>query len=162
DRDVLTIADTARVINGRITTSSPPCPGVEAADKYGMLKPSGPVGLTYFSTQSPTADFFGQAFMQLRMFGAVESSVSGGRVAPTSRTLPYELEAATLPRPACLPSLTSRVSITPARQTLDIAADQIAPTDRELVVRNGTTGVEYRFPRNLAQFEFTIDGSFGD
>src|SRR6185436_11118386 len=39
--------DRARVIDGRIATSSPPCPGVLAAAVYGLVKSSHPVGLNY-------------------------------------------------------------------------------------------------------------------
>src|SRR6185295_3223473 len=34
------VADTARIIDGRIATSSPPCPGVSAAAVYGFLRSS--------------------------------------------------------------------------------------------------------------------------
>ena len=39
--------DTAHVINGRITTSSPPCPGVTGTGVYGFLKAARPLGVLY-------------------------------------------------------------------------------------------------------------------
>ena len=44
---VLDIVDTAKLIDGRIRTSSPPCPGVTGAGVYGVYKSSQPVGVSY-------------------------------------------------------------------------------------------------------------------
>ena len=45
-RTFLTATDTAKVIDGRIVTGSPPCPGVQAATKYGFVKSTKqPVGV---------------------------------------------------------------------------------------------------------------------
>ena len=43
----LSAIDTARVIDGRITTSSPPCPGVTGTGVYGFLKSARPLGVVY-------------------------------------------------------------------------------------------------------------------
>jgi PKD repeat protein len=160
DEDVLAIADTARIIDGRITTSSPPCPGIEAANQYQLIKPNVPVGLTYFSTGSSLADPIGT--IAFATVSGLQSALSGGVLAAGGLSLPWKLAAALLPTPACLPTLAGRASIVPARQLVVIGADQIRPTDRELVVHNNTNGIEYRFPRNLAQFEFAVNGSFSD
>src|SRR4029079_4078140 len=43
----LSAIDTARVIDGRITTSSPPCPGVTGSGVYGFLRAARPLGVIY-------------------------------------------------------------------------------------------------------------------
>ncbi|MGC4081215.1 MAG: Ig-like domain-containing protein [Vicinamibacterales bacterium] len=43
----LNVVDTAKLINGQVRTSSPPCPGVTAAGVYGFYRAAHTVGLNY-------------------------------------------------------------------------------------------------------------------
>src|SRR5262249_40800630 len=46
---LLNIVDTARIIGGRVATSSQPCPGVQSSGTYGVLRTQAPLGIAYGS-----------------------------------------------------------------------------------------------------------------
>src|SRR5262249_50703785 len=116
----LDTADTARVIDGRIRTSSPPCPGVTGTGVYGFLRSPRPLGGTY--TRHPTPD--PQLSAQLLVAALVPMAlvpgslripilmpaVAGGALAMAGATL---AEFANQSRQVCLPMLGGKVTIAP-------------------------------------------------
>ena len=55
----LSMVDTAKLIGGRVTTSSPPCPGVLAAGMFGVYKSAKSLGVAYGTgAMQQTADMY--------------------------------------------------------------------------------------------------------
>ena len=157
---VLGVADTARVINGRITTSSPPCPGVLAQATYGAIKSvARPVGLTYGNVSSSSADLYGARLIGLTSLFALGTGLVGA--IPALLTLPWAIvTTSVLAAPACLPVLSGRVTVVPNRQVLAIDAGSLMATDVSLVVQGA--GSSYTYPRNLVTYRFVVDGDLTD
>ncbi len=153
----LNIVDTARVINGRITTASPPCPGVQAAAVYGMFKSvQRSVGVGYGRFVNDNPDPFAVARITLTETFAA-SGFGAGAVG-----FPFSLLATPSPVDVCLPVLSGRVTVQPNSQKVVIPASAFTPNDREIVVRNQTSGREFHYPRNVAEYRFLVDGSLAD
>ncbi|MEQ1871797.1 MAG: Ig-like domain-containing protein, partial [Vicinamibacterales bacterium] len=152
-QQVLNVVDTARIIDGRITTSSPPCPGVQAAAAYGFIKSTKrSVGVNYGRFSASADPFQGlMARMSQPMFGGA------GLLA-----LPYVLFATPTPVDVCIPILSGRVTVQPNSQRIVIDADQFTPADRQILVRNQETGQPFYFPRNVAEFRFVVQGTSDD
>ena len=143
----LNAVDTAKLIGGRITTSSPPCPGATGAALYGFVKSKRIFGVNYGLLERVPAtivaeltypfDFAGIAipFMSL----SVQSGLS-----------------------FCLPSLTGRVTVSENAVRLEPAADALTPIDRELVVKNTTRNTEVHYPRDVTEYTLTVDGGEAD
>ncbi|MEQ1870489.1 MAG: Ig-like domain-containing protein [Vicinamibacterales bacterium] len=142
------IVDTARIIEGRIATSSPPCPGVQAAAAYGFVKSAKrSVGVLYGRFQ--TAAFYsGPQVLSFTQPGMVES--------------PFSLISTPGSSDSCMPILSGRVTVTPNSQKLVIEANQFTPADREIVVRNLALSRSFHYPRNVAEYRFLVSGSEDD
>ncbi len=149
-RQLLNVVDTARIIDGRITTSSPPCPGVQAAALYGILKSAGPIGVNYgrFTNPTPAAAGMVVGFSQ-PMLGAMIA-------------LPYALMATPTPADVCFPVLSGRVTVQPNSQKVVLDAVAFTPLDREIIIRNIVLNREFHFPRNVAEYRFLVDGTVAD
>ena len=156
-RDYLTVTDTARLIGGRIRTSSPPCPGVLAAATYGLVKSLRPVGVAYGAWPNP--DPWAGA-------GAANESTAMLLLAATaymvdSSSTPWSLYIDSTPsKPVntCLPALSGRVTVTPNVQHIKIAGADLAPSARSVVVTNGLTGERWVFPQNVVEFKTEVNG----
>jgi PKD repeat protein len=144
----LNAVDTARLIDGRITTSSPPCPGVTGRGVYGFLRSSRPVGVAY--TVVPP-EFEAQIF-------APNLSLPVPLFA-----LPYVVSAPFVSGPGvqavCYPVLSGRVTANPNAFTVKVAREAFTLADREIVVENRTRGTEHRFPRNLLEVALRVAGA---
>ncbi len=145
-QQVLHVVDTAKLLNGKITTSSPPCPGVNARGVYGFHKSSRPVGVTY-GTMNPT------------LGPIVAAVIADAPFVALPFLLPYQLVANVTPIPVCLPVLTGRVTVVPNNVTLTIASSQIAAGDEELVIKNLSANTESHFSRESLAFPLAVAGS---
>ena len=143
----LNVVDTAKFINGRIATSSPPCPGVTAAGVYGIHKSFQSVGLNY-----------GQ--MQNTGYGALVAQFNS----PIYGFLPFLtlVPDIQIPTPVCYPVLTGRVTVVPNSVRVTLDGPQLTPADREIIVRNTTRASENRFPRNVVELSLEMPGKDSD
>ena len=150
-RLLLNAVDTARVIDGRVMTASPPCPGVQAAATYGYIK----------STKQPVGVSYGQT-------SGGNGSLSYGMeivnpYSPTPLVMPWNgYSDGAASQSVCFPILMGRTTVTPNAQRLVIQADQFAPTSRELLVHNVSSNARLRFPRNVIEYRFSIGGTTDD
>ncbi|MEO8520719.1 MAG: PKD domain-containing protein, partial [Acidobacteriota bacterium] len=143
----LNVVDTAKFINGRIATSSPPCPGVTAAGVYGIHKSFQSVGLNY-------------GLMQNTGYGALVARFNS----PLYGFLPFlsYVPDIQIPTPVCYPVLTGRVTVVPNSVRVTVDGPQLTPADREIIVRNGTRASENRFPRNVIELSLEMPGKDSD
>ena len=135
----LNVADTARLINGRIATSSPPCPGVTGSGVYGFLKSARPMGVT-FTAISSGSGFLDALQMLADDFSQASADASMGL--PFGVALDEQVQAVLglIPRRVCLPVLSGRVTVAPNRVTVPIPPALVTADDDEVVVTNNATG----------------------
>lgn len=159
----LNVVDTARVIGGRVQTSSPPCPGVTGSGVFGFLRSARPLGVVYGivpGSQTLPPGVLAPLFVPapgvwLPSLNPVDSSAP----VRTGADYLWNFESAFEPWTAmtqnaltalkgvCLPLATGNATITNARVTFDLAAasPQFLPSDRVLTIRNLTRGYTRRF-----------------
>ena len=127
EQQVLNVVDTARLIDDRITTSSPPCPGVQAARaSTRLLKPfQHSVGVMFGRFSSGDSESMTMRFSQ-PLFGAGGAGVS----------LPYVLQSTPASLDICIPALAGKVTVQPNSQKVVIPAQTFTPLDRQVIVRN--------------------------
>ena len=148
----LSVIDTARVIGGHITTSSPPCPGMTGAGTYGFLKPGRPVGVLYgpLDRGLPAAIFApflvpGMISLDVSadsLWGAYDS-INGvvDSIAPYVANAQDIVTALTGPGAyTCLPSLSGSVTVSANRVDLELGPGDVTDNDVEIVVKNVTRG----------------------
>ncbi|MCU0255685.1 MAG: Ig-like domain-containing protein, partial [Vicinamibacterales bacterium] len=146
---VLNPVDTAKFKQGRIVTSSPPCPGVLAAGVYGAMKSGTEVGINY-------SQVYNQYGTQWPM--RVETSFVPAGFVP----LPFVyLVPETVPQ-ACYPVLSGRATVVANGVRVRISGDQLSPRDREVIVVNTARGTTQRFPRNVVELTLEMTGSAAD
>ncbi len=153
----LNAIDTARVIDGRIATSSPPCPGVTGNGVYGFLRSARPLGVVYGEMvleRSLPPEIFIPFLIPAPGMLQVDYGVSDAVQAlfdPGSLLEPYVNLAgnimAGMPRPICLPLLSGKVTITRNLLSLSYSAGSFTVADREIVVKNNTRGTTTSFYR---------------
>jgi len=146
----LNVVDTAHYFGDRIATSSPPCPGVTGAGVYGFLRSYKPVGIAY--GQFINAVYGGIA-------AQIQSVSDFVMVLPT---LAANYNSAVNSQMFCLPILSGRVNVIPNSHTLTIRSQDLNANDREIVVNNTTLNSEQRFPRNILEMNFEMDGKGTD
>ncbi|HET7694175.1 MAG TPA: PKD domain-containing protein [Vicinamibacterales bacterium] len=144
----LSVVDTAKLIDGRVRTSSPPCPGVTAAGVYGFYKSASTVGLNY-------------ALMSSSQYGGLRVDVTIPFMT-SAFVFPFAAFSYDVPMPICFPVLSGRVTVVPNTQTVQIERGVLAPADREIAVRNALAGTEAHFARNILEMKFTVAGAAGD
>ena len=153
----LDAADTARVIDGRVRTSSPPCPGVTGSGVYGFLKSARPLGVTYASIPNPNSGLLATAMAWSGL--STEMPVTAGGAMAMAEAVGAEfLNPA---RQVCMPILSGRTTVVPNKVRLEIPVAQIQPEDAEIVVKNlSTSKVEHVYlPFNG---RVSVDGSETD
>ena len=144
-QQVLNTVDTAKLIDGRVQTSSPPCPGVLAAGVYGLYKSAQPLGLAWGRMyQNGTYD-------GLRMTVQVPPTLAG-------IAMPYPVYSWENPLPICLPMITGRVTVQPNTVRISLKPEALTPADREIIVRNINTGRESHFRRDVLEYAFEVVG----
>ena len=137
---VLHVVDTAKLIDGKVTTSSPPCPGVNAAGKYGLYKAKQPLGLSY-------GDVNGLAEPTLLRISA---DVTNSFIMPL-----LFLADAFQPQPVCLPVLSGRVTIVPNSVTIRALRDDLHADLASIVVTNLAREEKTPFSRGAIDFQVT-------
>ena len=149
---VLDAADTARVINGRIRTSSPPCPGVTGSGVYGFLRSARPLGVTYAGIPNPDPQLSSQLLVAaivpmalvpgtLRM-PIFMPAVAGGAIAMAEAV---HAEFLNQSRRMCLPLLSGKVTIAPSTVRLRLLQAELTDGIEEVVVTNLNTGKKKSF-----------------
>jgi PKD repeat protein len=154
--------DTAHVIDGRITTSSPPCPGVTGTGVYGFLKAARPLGVIYgpvtVDRQLPPGVFipflvgpgiigFPTGISDL-LVPQIDGSISGQDPLGLGAYISAAGETAAVfsRAPACLPLLSGRATLSQNRFTI-ATPPGLTVADRELEVVNTTRGATTHFYR---------------
>ena len=143
----LSVVDTAKLIEGRVRTSSPPCPGVTGAGVYSVHKSVREVGLNYGVMYAS-----GYGGLQIR----ADFPFLGALV------MPFGVMEPVSPAPVCYPVLTGHITVSENSQQVEIPAGTLTPEDREIVVTNTTRVSETHFPRNVVEFTFIVPGSATD
>ena len=131
-QQVLNAVDTAKLIDGRVRTSSPPCPGVLAAGTYGIYKSDRPVGLA-FGRMYSSGSYDGLRF-------SVEALPTLAGIA-----VPFPVYGWQNPAPVCLPVLTGRVTVAPNTTRFKLKPEALQANDREIVYEFSLTGDEVVF-----------------
>ena len=179
-RQVLNVVDTGSFKDGRITTASPPCPGVTAAGTYGFLKSRQQVGVNYAQAFPNGGQLAAKMYSQIGLFlsGAAITSALGiisevnelagfatdlavGSVMP-EMDLPLisimeDLEVRERQQP-CFPVLTGDVNITDNTTPYRISGRDLAPADRLIIATKDGTSVQRQFPRDVPEFRFRFTG----
>ncbi len=137
---VFEMTDTAKFRDGRITTASPPCPGVTAAGVYGLTKAKQTYGLNY-------AEMYAEGRYTLNAKFELYQGVSA------TIPIPYYLFSAELPKKVCFPAITGRVTVVPNTTRLTVPGVELTPSDREILVTNTTLGsTVVSYPRQVPDF----------
>jgi len=159
---ILNIADTARLIDGRVSTSSPPCPGVTGSGVYGFLKSARPLGVTFTQMSGDAAL---QNALQMTGDDASQASPESSSKLPYSVSLDEQVQAAlgVIPKRVCLPVLSGRVTVSPNRFVVPLPPVLLTATDEDVVVTNNATGRPSTV-RAYPPFEagVSVDGSATD
>jgi len=143
--------DTARVINGRISTSSPPCPGVTGGGVYGIYKSKRQVGVAYGQLAPGLV-------VEVNAFGQFTGSLSDLVL------LPWVSLATGLPInvPVCIPVLTGNVTVSANTVQISISSQNLTPEDRQIVIKDTTKNTEYHYPRDVVAYAFNVPGQADD
>jgi hypothetical protein len=148
-QQMMQMVDTAKLIDGRIQTSSPPCPGVTGRGVYGIHKTQRSAGLNY-------------GVMYSTGYGGITGRLEFPFLGSLSGILPIMVLGYEFPAPVCLPAFTGKVTVSANSQQLSIPAAELHGEDREIVVRNTTRNKEYHFPRNVLEYAFRVGGSVSE
>jgi hypothetical protein len=160
---LLQSVDTAHVIDHRIQTSSPPCPGVTGSGVYGFLKADRPMGVVYGRGPVANADALSSAFAQAIV--DMQAIALGSVLMPISSPMTIGgaegdfLAIQNLSKTFCLPLLGSRLSVTPNRVGIAIAAADVKAGDLDLRVHDNTLNTDAHF---FAPFATTFSVEGGD
>ena len=139
----MNVVDTVKYRNGRLTTASPPCPGVTAAATYGLLKSVVPYGLNY-------AQMYADGRYKLKMTMEV---FQGSPIA-----IPYAAFSTELPRSICFPAFVGRMSITPNSTRITVSGIDLRPEDVAIEVTSSRRDTPVRFDRKVAPFHLRVFG----
>ncbi len=139
----MNVVDTVKYRDGRLTTASPPCPGVTAAATYGLLKSVVPYGLNY-------AQMYADGRYKLKMTMEV---FQGSPIA-----IPYAAFSTELPRSICFPAFVGRMSITPNSTRITVSGTDLRPEDVAIEVTSSRRDTPVRFDRKVAPFHLRVFG----
>jgi PKD repeat protein len=148
---LLDIADTARVIDGRIATSSPPCPGVSAAAVYGFLRSSRQLSVltgspgVMLNPEAANTSYLLAARMHDPAFGDGGFAMPGAIVAGMEAALGDVLLSAPT---FCVPVLSGRLGAVPNQVSISVNPAALVATDLQLIVTNNAP-VNTVPPRNF-------------
>jgi PKD repeat protein len=144
---VVNMVDTARLIDQRIATASPPCPGVIGAGIYGIYRSTRQVGI-------------GAGSLYSFKFGGLETLPASSQLAAFF-AMPFVFAYGGFPieRTMCLPVLTGNVTVVPNTMTLRIEAANVTPADRQFVVKNLSNNTESHIARDVLEYRFDVPGA---
>jgi len=130
--------DTAHIINDRITTSSPPCPGVTGKGSYAVIKSFQPMGVVYGNLGPALAGY--------------SSDVSSNSV-----LFPYGINIfGTFG--FCIPVFSSDLTLEYNTVNVLVDAGSLTPPIQEVTVKNNTSQTGSRFPGDKVYYPFPISG----
>ena len=119
---IMAIVDTGKFRNNRITTASPPCPGVQAAGTFGLIRSQQSVGVSYARVYTG----YGGALM----FGLGYYIVAGLYQSP------FAVFADRFADALCFPAFSASVTLTQNTTQAVVPGANLAPADRVLKFRN--------------------------
>jgi hypothetical protein len=176
-QQVFDVVDTGKFRNGRITTASPPCPGVTAAGAYGFIKSRQQIGVNYAQAMPNGGEFAAKMFSQIGLFfsqtliyDTLETMLSAaggvGQVIADSMLPEVDLPLVNIltdlqqreRQQPCFPVLTGDVTVSPNSARISIAGEELTPSDRQIIVTNVTTNEERQFPRDIPELRFLVPG----
>jgi pimeloyl-ACP methyl ester carboxylesterase len=156
--ETFNVVDMALLEAGRVTTASPPCPGVTGQGVYGIYKSKRDVGLNYGEIVHNDVN------------GGFRLDVEplGGNILGFASLMPVIVMKQRAP--VCFPVLTGNLSIVENTVDLEIAPQEVTPADRAVVVENTTATADpqsgrrprYSFPRNVLEMAFRVAGTEED
>ena len=141
----LNAVDTAKLINGRIRTSSPPCPGVTALGVFGIHLSNQPVGISY-------ADVYPSSVW--------EAAADWIAATDSSSIAPF-INWITGSSRICIPVGAGRATVTENAVTVTVPAQELPLMYREVIVKNHLNE-EFNFARNVVEPSFTVAGRESD
>jgi hypothetical protein len=109
------------LIDGKVTTASPPCPGVNASGIIGVYKSNKTIGVTYGVATS---------------FGAMMVSSDALFIFANPFLSPFLVMLDQITIPFCVPVLSGRVTITPNSTTVTINRGALPRLVDRVVVKN--------------------------
>ena len=161
---VMEAVDTARVINGRIRTSSPPCPGATGSGVYGFLRAARPAGVVYGRGPAARPEETSFLLASALVHGFTDIASGAALLMPGLGALAVDQDLyafRALNQSFCVPLLAGRVSVVRNRMLVTIPSGQLTAQDAELKVTNVTRNVTERyhppFPSRL-----TAEGGMSD
>ncbi|MFN8066057.1 MAG: Ig-like domain-containing protein [Vicinamibacterales bacterium] len=143
--------DTAKFRGGRITTASPPCPGVQASKVYGFVRSNQAVGVSYSNV------FVG---VGRGLLLGLAWNYTGGPFG----LAPYGVHADPFSDAVCYPVLTSNVTLSANAVRVSIPADLLTPADRQIILKNTRRPslTPNKVPRDVTEFTFDVEGETSD
>ncbi|MEQ1870328.1 MAG: Ig-like domain-containing protein [Vicinamibacterales bacterium] len=142
--------DTAKFRGDRITTASPPCPGVQAARTYGFVRSRQTVGLSY-------SNVFVGAGKGLLM--GLKWEITGGPFG----LMPFGVHADPFAEVMCYPVLTGNVTLIQNAVRVSIPATLLTPADRQLILTNKRLSLPpNKVPRDVQEFTYDVEGETSD
>ena len=156
----LDVTDTARIIDGRIRTASPPCPGVTGTGLYGFLRAARPVGVTYgVMSNADASALMAQATASGSLpFAVAMPAIAAGAFDAADGALTEFLSQS---RAFCLPVLTGRVTVSPNSFGVNFPHDLLSLADRMVEVKNITRNTSTKFYRPFDE-TLTVEGGHSD
>ena len=143
----LNVVDTAHVIDGRIQTSSPPCPGVTGQGVYGIYKSKQALGVSY-------AQLNPGLMVEVDAYGQSSGTFADALFLPWAALV----SGLSIQAPVCIPVLTGNVTINPNTVQVAVAGTDLTPADREIVITDVTKATELHFPRDVVEYAFAVQG----
>ncbi len=142
--------DTAKFRGDRITTASPPCPGVQAERTYGFVRSRQTVGLSYSNV------FVG---VGKGLLMGLKWQFTGGPFG----LMPFGVHADPFAEAMCYPVLTGNVTLVQNAVRVSIPARLLTPADRQLILKNLSLSLPAnRVPRDVKEFTLDVDGETSD
>ena len=148
--------DTARVIDGRVATSSPPCPGVMARGVYSFIRSKRDVGVASISIMPGSVlDLYPGAYGFDDAGGSLADRLAASYMAAMDES-PFATHV------VCLPVLSGRATISSNEVSLKVAGTALAGTDASFKIKNVTRGDEKTLPRSAAEYAYEHAGRATD
>ncbi|HEY3547196.1 MAG TPA: Ig-like domain-containing protein [Propionicimonas sp.] len=151
-QQTLAIVDTAKLIDGRITTSSPPFTGVTNSGTYVVVDSKGPMGVGHAYVTPAEGSKVNLHFALATMNPSMLNLLS---------QMPYMVEPDG-PRTMGFPMPAGRVTLSENSVRLRLEPTVLAPVFREFHVRNMETGRVQRYPLVPIDYRVVVDGAVGD
>lgn len=138
-RSFMAAIDTAKLIDSRIATASPPCPGVTAAGTFGMIKSASQQGVAY-----------GSLGYNINVGSSVDIYSNG-------TTLPYSINLAGSYN-YCVPIFSTNLTVAYNTVYVTVKGTDLSDALHEVVIKNNTSQTGSRFLADNLGYKFSITG----